>query len=97
MVAEVKIVGDLQEEIVELAEPVTLQPGLYILAQGKESGSGHHYIMSSIDVAALETHPRILAGSWRPSNGRAYSWGSNLSGTGFETDEFPRIGFVTGE
>ena len=86
--------GDNQEATQPIT-PVTLEPGQrYILAQGSGTSASKHYVMDSIDVSALEGHPRILAGSWLPANGRAYVWGSSLSGSGSDTPHFPRLGFL---
>ena len=96
VLGSVDIVGPGADQEVALATPITLMPGtMYALGSGGD-GVGSFYVMQSIDVTALEAHPRIQSGTWMPDDGSAYEWGSGLtgfSGGASPTTTLPRIGF----
>lgn len=69
-----------EEQILALNDSVTLQPDtLYVLAQGRSSGTGSHYYVNNLDVQdMIDSSPRIAY--WFPQNNRSLRW----NGTGNE-------------
>ena len=99
VLGSVDVIGDDSDQVLALATPITLVPGtIYALGSGRVVGSGSFYNMAgSINVTAIEAHPRIQIGTWMPDTGDCYYWGDGpggFSGAPFGTNaDNPRLGF----
>ena len=101
VLGSVDVVGAGADQEVMLDTPITLVTGtIYALASGRTDGSGSFFMMNNIDMSAIEAHPIIETGTWRPvqtSGVDAYIWGSGIggfTGTPGTTNVIPRIGFI---
>lgn len=108
LLGHVDIIGDAAEKqqtiiVANGGSTVTLEAGqLYILAQGRNSGSGNHYYVTDMDIDDLETHPRIKANTWEPKTNNSIRWSDSgdqhtLGNMDHHTDYtgvMPRIGFL---
>lgn len=61
------------EQVTRAIDELTLEPGAYLIAQGRNSGSQNHHEFSSIDVSSLISSSDLIS-DWGPSNGDAWRW-----------------------
>lgn len=74
VVASVTASDSTAEQEIELDSPVILYPNTdYVLAQGRSSGAGQHYVISSLNVQEMiAASPRISF--WQPDSDNAFRW-----------------------
>jgi len=100
LLGSVALVGAGEEQVLELDTPVILEPDTdYILAQGRESGSGEHMYVTSLEIAdLLAGSPRI--NFWEPETDNSIRWSNEGDAShivGLNSNDYhgamPKLGF----